>query len=674
MLRCFLLGRASFECNGKRLAQIDTTPLLQELLAFLALHGHSNVDRRVIATALWEDINESIARQNLSANLWRLKRAFVAVGVDSPVIIMDAQTVRINEAVPIWTDINEFSILAQSVFDAPASESITAIEDALRTYGGELLPSVDSTWLVSRRSKHQKMRFQLTDWAGNHCHEAGRYDQAIEFWYEALNMEPLCESLYVKLTQALITQGRMTDARTLFDQYRKRWSTELELPPTRQMMELAFAFNLDMPVLIDEAANVNGGQLPDYMSPTTLIHSRGKPYSRIVTTAYQAYQRSAFQNLLDMAIVLKDANEIDEARIWFLRALDVYALDGRTAPTRLVYEARRHLDEIYDQICDRSSQRANLAALAELSNLIDVHDFQCDSRLRHAWFYLQMERPRDALGYVSYLMPMLTPESAHLSAAKRIMGICHFELGRFEDSVKAYEEALTLDRNMSRTEHFRVNLISLASGLNAIGDIDAASDALTQAESLVDSSTDNSLLARLRTYRGIIAMKRRHFDVAEASFASALTLTRKLLDTATETWIGARIVSMYRRMGAHDRAVTTALRYLDIAVQLREPRGAQIDLCDQLAQVYYEQCDLKACSTWVNSMYAYVSGTQVERYKIPVLIRKAQMHLLSADVDRARSTACAAWRHFKARNQRCDEEFEALTVIFRAIGMDIPVY
>jgi len=170
---------------------------LQELLAYLLLHRGSPIPRQQLAFFFWLDSTEEQARTNLR-NLWhRLRRALPDA---DQLLITDELTVQWRGEDACWSDVAAFEAgLQQARAKADIDGQIAALEEAVATHGGELLPGCYSDWLLAERDRlaqaYGVAREQLAA-----LHEARRdYRQAIGHAQALLRHDPLHEPAYAQL-------------------------------------------------------------------------------------------------------------------------------------------------------------------------------------------------------------------------------------------------------------------------------------------------------------------------------------------------------------------------------------------------------------------------------------------------------------------------------------------
>ncbi len=152
-LRIRLLGDFILLANDLPTSLLDV-PHLQSLLAYLALHRGVPQARSRIAYMLWPDSTDAQAHTNLRNLLFRLRltlpevESFLLVEWQTPGFQTNALwslIVQDFEGALAWAE------QARCVQDAKTE--LQALEEAVRLYQGDLLPSCYDEWMCGERDR-----------------------------------------------------------------------------------------------------------------------------------------------------------------------------------------------------------------------------------------------------------------------------------------------------------------------------------------------------------------------------------------------------------------------------------------------------------------------------------------------------------------------------------------
>src|SRR5438874_13225776 len=108
-LRVFLLGRFQVQCGEQVLSGFHLAKV-QELFAYLLLNRARATSRESLAGLLWEDRGALQSKKSLRQTLWQLQSALSAAGEPggTPVLLAEADTIRINPETELWLDAATF--------------------------------------------------------------------------------------------------------------------------------------------------------------------------------------------------------------------------------------------------------------------------------------------------------------------------------------------------------------------------------------------------------------------------------------------------------------------------------------------------------------------------------------------------------------------------------------
>ncbi len=182
------------------------------LLALLALHANREVARDWLAGTLWPDSLEAQALSNLRRTLTDLRRALGAASAR-----LTSPTTHTLSLLLIET---ECDLLA---FDAALKETHpTAWRKAVALYSGPLLADSYEAWLGADRAARQEGYLHALERLALHAREQSDWREAAHFLRLAIAVDPLRESLYALLMDALAQGGDHAEAIQVYRTLRLR--------------------------------------------------------------------------------------------------------------------------------------------------------------------------------------------------------------------------------------------------------------------------------------------------------------------------------------------------------------------------------------------------------------------------------------------------------------------
>ena len=230
-LKICTLGRFVIERHGKPLqssgkAQHKPLDLLKALIAL----GSQNVNTRQLTEALWPDADGDAAQGAFDATLHRLRRL---LHVENAVLLKDGK-LSLNEQV-CWVDASAFEQACKQE-DSPVLAGAGPPCDARlvsRIYRGAFMASEDDQpWLLQMRERLRTLFRRRVMAIGQALERRYQWDQAIEIYQHAVDIDPLAEELYQRLMVAQRELGRLADALDIYRRCRATLSHTLGIRPS----------------------------------------------------------------------------------------------------------------------------------------------------------------------------------------------------------------------------------------------------------------------------------------------------------------------------------------------------------------------------------------------------------------------------------------------------------
>ena len=190
------------------------------LARIILQHGHA-LSRESLAFTLFPDVDERAALAELRRYLYLANKA-LPERAGEPWIVVDAETVRWNEAAGAFVDTVEFERLSRD----PETQS-----EAIELYAGDLLEDVYDDWVVSERER-LRARYLAILSESIERHRARRdFGTAIGYAKRLLAVDPWREDAVRSLLALRYESGDAAGALSEFDRFAKRLRDELSIAP-----------------------------------------------------------------------------------------------------------------------------------------------------------------------------------------------------------------------------------------------------------------------------------------------------------------------------------------------------------------------------------------------------------------------------------------------------------
>ncbi len=208
---------------------------VQALLVYLVLETDRAHARDSLATLLWPDETETVARRNLRQSIYQLRRTLGEEKAGTAQFLrVDRQSVQFNPDADYRLDVQQFvDALEAGNFEAAA-----------KIYSGELLPrfACESRefldWLRRERERLNRLALEsLYELAEQHLSE-GEFSIVQTIARRQLDLEPWREAAHRQLMTALAHTGDRSAALAQFDHCTDVLADELGVPPAPETFAL----------------------------------------------------------------------------------------------------------------------------------------------------------------------------------------------------------------------------------------------------------------------------------------------------------------------------------------------------------------------------------------------------------------------------------------------------
>ena len=196
---------------------------VQAVLAYLV--GHRRTTRAALAAALWPELDERAAGNNLGVTLNHVLRVLEPwrdSGEPSFLLRVEGASVQLVTGDHLRIDVDEFdrhlAAAAQAEADGTPSLALEHALAAVALYRDQLccdVPDADADWLMLDR-EHYRTRFvSAAVRAGQLLLARGDVEQASAVAHRVLGVDPWCEEAYAVLVGSALARGDRTTARRL---------------------------------------------------------------------------------------------------------------------------------------------------------------------------------------------------------------------------------------------------------------------------------------------------------------------------------------------------------------------------------------------------------------------------------------------------------------------------
>lgn len=208
-----------------------------ELLAYLALNQSRTLTRDELADAIWGDSHVEAARTSLRTALASLRRQLELPGTETNSVLYANRTVVRLQPDAFTTDVAEFEAACRDA-DSPEAP-LSAQQEAVRRYSGDLLPGCYADWATAERERlHQAYQHALRQLLTTYW-KSGEQEKALELTSRLIAADPLREESYLLKMRLYAALGRRSEALRCFERWKCLLLEELGESPSPAVCALA---------------------------------------------------------------------------------------------------------------------------------------------------------------------------------------------------------------------------------------------------------------------------------------------------------------------------------------------------------------------------------------------------------------------------------------------------
>ncbi len=288
------LGAFHAEHNGESIHGFATDKS-RALLAYLAVeHGRPH-RRESLASLLWPDQSDELARQSLRQALSHLKQALGG----GKFLLISPQDIQLNPQSDVWTDVGVVESLQQACERHPHRSQGRCLpcldrqEQLLKYYTGDFLagfPSQNSEsfeeWVILTRERlHQKAMNAHIALAGIHEHR-GDLTASLKHIREQIHLEPWREEAHRIAIRLLAQMGERSSALLQYQTCQRLLEKELAVSPSAETTALYEAIqkgNIPVPPTLPVPIDTGTSFIGRVREQAELADQLANPNCRLIT-------------------------------------------------------------------------------------------------------------------------------------------------------------------------------------------------------------------------------------------------------------------------------------------------------------------------------------------------------------------------------------------------------
>ncbi len=208
-----------------------------QLLQILFLHLNDGISKEELLQLLYDW--ETVADRNGSLNsmIYRLKKQLTAAGLPGQEFISIKNGICRWSGLPVEIDMLRFETVIKQAEGAAEEEKLDLLQTAFSLYQGEFLPqSSYEVWAAAEGARLKKLYYSCIEQLCQFLDRRREYRKLLDVYRKVTEIYPY-EEWQVREVECLIRMGNYKEAYELYLETEQLYSEELNLPPTRRMME-----------------------------------------------------------------------------------------------------------------------------------------------------------------------------------------------------------------------------------------------------------------------------------------------------------------------------------------------------------------------------------------------------------------------------------------------------
>lgn len=214
----------------------------RSVLKYLLSQRARPVQRDVLMEFFWPEASPEAARNSLNVAIHGLRQAFRAVS-EQPVVIFENGAYRLDPALAVWVDVEEFERHVQTARQLEESGQLraatAAYEVAIGLYGADFLaddPYED--WPVLTRERLRVMQLEALDRLGQIYFAQGQYAACANLCQQMLAADSCREDAHCRLMRCYARLGQYPPALRQYQACVEALRAELDVEPSPGTIEL----------------------------------------------------------------------------------------------------------------------------------------------------------------------------------------------------------------------------------------------------------------------------------------------------------------------------------------------------------------------------------------------------------------------------------------------------
>ncbi len=237
-----LLGHPQITVDGKPAAGFDSNKV-RALLIYLAAEAGRPHSREILAEMLWPGLPQGSALGNLRFALSNLRATIGDRTAQPPFLLITNETLHFNAESDFSLDVRAF--LENTETATNKLPGIERLRHAVALYRGAFMEGFSAgesmaleEWIALKREQFSRRMLNALRQLAEYYEGRGEYEQALQFAWRQVELEPWLEEGHQLLMRVLALSGQRSAALAQYETCRRILDKELGVEPSEETTEL----------------------------------------------------------------------------------------------------------------------------------------------------------------------------------------------------------------------------------------------------------------------------------------------------------------------------------------------------------------------------------------------------------------------------------------------------
>jgi len=195
------------------------------MFKYFLLNRHKEIYNEELVEVFWPNIDPDTGKKRLYNTIYLLRKN---LGIKD-IVINKTTSYKFNENYSCWIDWERFLDIYDSLND---NVTVDELKEAIELYKGDLMPGLRyEYWVEEIRTNIKEKYLDLIYQLSEKLYKNNEYLEALKYLKKGINEELYREEYYNLAMKILVQTGRVYEALTVYEKYKKLIKDDLGIDP-----------------------------------------------------------------------------------------------------------------------------------------------------------------------------------------------------------------------------------------------------------------------------------------------------------------------------------------------------------------------------------------------------------------------------------------------------------